>query len=73
VLPVTIVPGIAVLGGTLVNVFILRTYMVCRHERGQTMAEYAVVLGIITAGIILALGLISGNVSAALNSVSSKL
>ena len=55
------------------NDFILRTYVVCKHERGQTMAEYAVVLGIITAAIMLALGLISGNVSAALNSVSSKI
>jgi Flp pilus assembly pilin Flp len=73
VLPVTIVPGIAALGGTQVNDILLRTYMLSRRDRGQTMAEYAVVLGIITAAIMLALGLISGSVSGALNSVSSKI
>jgi Flp pilus assembly pilin Flp len=70
---VTIFPGIAALGGTHVNDFILRTYMLSRRDRGQTMAEYAVVLGIITAAIMLALGLISGSVSGALSSVSSKI
>jgi Flp pilus assembly pilin Flp len=56
-----------------VNDFLLRTYMLSRRDHGQTMAEYAVVLGIITAAIMLALGLISGSVSGALNSVSSKI
>jgi Flp pilus assembly pilin Flp len=56
-----------------VNDFILRTYILCKRDRGQTMAEYAVVLGIITAAILLALGLIAGSVSGALGSVSSKI
>jgi Flp pilus assembly pilin Flp len=73
VLGVTIVPGIAALERAQVNDFILRTHMHCRQERGQTMAEYVVVLGIITVAIMLALGLISGSVSGALSSVSSKI
>jgi Flp pilus assembly pilin Flp len=42
-------------------------------EAGQTMAEYAVVLGVITAAIMLALGLLSGSVSGALSTVASRI
>jgi Flp pilus assembly pilin Flp len=56
-----------------VNHFILRTYMLSRRDRGQTMAEYAVVLGVITAAIMLALGLLSGSVSGALSTVASRI
>ena len=36
-----------------------------RRERGQTMAEYVVVLGIISVGILVALGALGGSVSGA--------
>jgi Flp pilus assembly pilin Flp len=41
-----------------------------RSEEGQTMAEYGVVLAVITAGILVALGFLSGAISTALNAVS---
>jgi Flp pilus assembly pilin Flp len=42
-------------------------------ERGQTMAEYAVVLAVITVAIIATLGLLAGGISSTLNSVTSSL
>jgi Flp pilus assembly pilin Flp len=42
-------------------------------ERGQTMAEYAVVLAVITIAIIGALGLLAGGINSTLNSVTSSL
>jgi Flp pilus assembly pilin Flp len=42
-------------------------------EQGQTMAEYGVVLAVITIAVILALGLLSGAIAAALNAVTSVL
>jgi Flp pilus assembly pilin Flp len=44
-----------------------------RSEEGQTMAEYGVVLAVITAGIIVALGLLSGAIGAALDEVTDML
>lgn len=44
-----------------------------RREEGQTMAEYGVVLAVITAGIILALGALSGAIGAALDTVTGML
>lgn len=38
-------------------------------EEGQTMAEYAVVLAVITLGILVALTALSGGISNALNNV----
>jgi Flp pilus assembly pilin Flp len=40
-----------------------------RGESGQTMAEYAVVLAVITIAVVVTLGLLSSSVSAQLNSV----
>ena len=34
------------------------------EERGQTMAEYAVVLAVITIGVVTAIGLLAGDISA---------
>jgi len=34
-----------------------------RHEGGQTMAEYAVVLGVITLGLVATVGLLSTTVA----------
>jgi Flp pilus assembly pilin Flp len=38
-------------------------------EEGQTMAEYGVVLAVITAAVVLALGLLSGAIATALDTV----
>lgn len=40
-----------------------------RKEQGQTMAEYGVVLAVITLGIVFTLGLLSGAINKALGSV----
>ena len=44
-----------------------------RNEEGQTMAEYGVVLAVITAGIIIALTALSGGISDALDVVTGML
>ncbi len=44
-----------------------------RNEEGQTMAEYGVVLAVITAVVIVALGLLSGAIAGALNTVRASL
>jgi Flp pilus assembly pilin Flp len=44
-----------------------------RDEEGQTMAEYAVVLAVITIGILVALGALSGGISDALGKVTDAL
>ena len=40
-----------------------------RDESGQTMAEYAVVLGVITIAVVLTLGVLAGKISSVLSSV----
>lgn len=40
-----------------------------KKEEGQTMAEYGVVLAVITLGIVVTLGLLSKGINGALNSV----
>ena len=40
-----------------------------RRQQGQTMAEYAVVLGMITVAIVAVFTALSGGISGALNSV----
>jgi Flp pilus assembly pilin Flp len=40
-----------------------------KREDGQTMAEYGVVLAVITLGVVVALGLLSGAISGAISSV----
>jgi Flp pilus assembly pilin Flp len=40
-----------------------------REESGQTMAEYAVVLAVITIAVVVTLGLLSSAISSQLNSV----
>ena len=41
-----------------------------RREDGQTMAEYGVVLAVITLGIVVALTALSGGISAAIDAVT---
>jgi Flp pilus assembly pilin Flp len=40
-----------------------------KREEGQTMAEYGVVLAVITLGVVVALGVLSGAISDAIDSV----
>jgi Flp pilus assembly pilin Flp len=49
----------------------IRLYLALRRERGQTMAEYAVVLAVIALGIFVALGTLRGSISGALGKVTS--
>ena len=44
-----------------------------QREEGQTMAEYGVVLAVITLAVIAAITLLAGNVSNALNAVANVL
>jgi Flp pilus assembly pilin Flp len=43
------------------------------NEKGQTMAEYGVVLAVITLGVVAALGFLSGGIGRAISGVTSKL
>jgi Flp pilus assembly pilin Flp len=51
----------------------IKLYMMLHRDRGQTMAEYAVVLAVIAIGIFVALGLLGGSVKGALNKVTSQI
>jgi Flp pilus assembly pilin Flp len=52
----------------------LQSFSVIRSdERGQTMAEYAVVLAVVTIAIIGALGLLAGGITDTLGNVTSTL
>ncbi len=44
-----------------------------RKQEGQTMAEYGVVLAVITLGVVVALTALSGGITNAINNVVSKL
>ena len=44
-----------------------------KREEGQTMAEYGVVLAVITLGVVAALGFLSGAITGAINDVISHL
>jgi len=41
------------------------------HERGQTMAEYAIVLSVIVLTLLAAFGLLSGEIEAGINYAAS--
>jgi len=44
-----------------------------RNEDGQTMAEYGVVLAVITIGAVAVFGLLAGGITGAINAVIAKL
>jgi Flp pilus assembly pilin Flp len=48
-----------------------RTLNPLADDRGQTMAEYAVVLGVITPAVIIVIALLSGNVADLFNRVAA--
>jgi Flp pilus assembly pilin Flp len=50
-----------------------RLHALSARERGQTMAEYAVVLAVIAIGVFIALGALSGAISGALDTVTSQI
>ena len=54
------------------NDFFARLHLAIFDERGQTMAEYAIVLAVISIGVILALTLLGGNIKASLSNIASK-
>jgi Flp pilus assembly pilin Flp len=50
-----------------------KLYLRLQRERGQTMAEYALVLAVIAIGIFAALGFLSGSIRGALGAVTRDL
>ena len=48
-----------------------RLYLLAERDRGQTMAEYAVVLAVIALGIFLALGFLSGAIAGTLSDITA--
>jgi Flp pilus assembly pilin Flp len=40
------------------------------REEGQTMAEYAVILSVITVAVVTVLGVLSGNIGTVLNRIA---
>ena len=49
------------------------TLVKLHHEAGQTMAEYAVVLGVITIAVVVTLGLLSTAIQGTLSNVIASL
>ena len=49
--------------------YLSRLFADLKEESGQTMAEYAVVLGVITIAVVVTLGLLSSAISGKLTSV----
>jgi Flp pilus assembly pilin Flp len=58
---------------TVVRAFVSEKFGKLAGEKGQTMAEYAVVLAVITLGIVVALIALSGGIGNALNNVRARL
>jgi Flp pilus assembly pilin Flp len=50
----------------------VRLYLLTHRDDGQTMAEYAIVLAVISIAIIAAIGLLGSNISKALSGIASK-
>jgi Flp pilus assembly pilin Flp len=73
VFSVTIIRALPHSGGWHVSDFFARLQLVVLRDRGQTMAEYAIVLAVITIGIVIGIAVLSGSVQSALNSASSKI
>jgi Flp pilus assembly pilin Flp len=53
--------------------YLNRVFADLKEESGQTMAEYAVVLGVITIAVVATLTLLSGTISTVLNNVITKM
>jgi Flp pilus assembly pilin Flp len=72
-LSVKIIRALPHSGGLHMNDFFARLRSLIRDDRGQTMAEYTIVLAVITIGIIVGIGLLSGSVQGALSATASKI
>ena len=53
--------------------YLNRVFADLKEESGQTMAEYAVVHGVITIAVVATLTLLSGTISTVLNNVITKM
>ena len=64
-------PGVVEGGESILTFTDLVAYVRARFniEEGQTMAEYGVVLAVITGLVVIAIGLLSGAIAAALDTV----
>jgi Flp pilus assembly pilin Flp len=51
------------------SAYVQNLFFRVKEEEGQTMAEYGVILAVITAGVLLAIQALSGGVSTALTKV----
>ena len=49
----------------------VKLYVLARKQRGQTLAEYALILGLIAVVSIVAVTLLGGNVSSLMNTVAT--
>ena len=56
-----------------INLWLLTLSTGLRREEGQTMAEYAVILTVITAAVLAALVLLSGNISTVIDAIAKKI
>jgi Flp pilus assembly pilin Flp len=52
---------------------VTRIHLLSKRDSGQTMAEYAVVLSVIAIAVFVALGLLSGSISGALDTISAEI
>lgn len=53
------------------NGWIRRIRHLFGNSEGQTMAEYAVILGVITPAILIGIALLAGNVTSAIGAVAA--
>ena len=56
---------------TLAQVQAYETWSKMKREDGQTMAEYAIVLGVIVIAVLSALGFLSGAIQGGINHAAS--
>ena len=58
---------------TKLNLWYAHLLAMREREEGQTMAEYGVVLAVITLGVVVALTALSGGITGAIDTVVTKL
>ncbi len=58
---------------TKLNLWYAHLLALREREEGQTMAEYGVVLAVITLGVVVALTALSGGITGAIDAVVTKL
>ena len=58
---------------TRLTAFTTRLWLLARNDEGQTMAEYAVVLAVITVATVAVFTALSGGISGAVNNVIGKI